>query len=224
MTVPLRVCLCLMVAALALALLPHPDQTSLAAQNPPTPPHQYYGDGSADSAARIDGVAAPEGTVIIALDAAQNEVGRTTVSQTHWLIQISEEDAEAVSFEFLGCGGRSQAFPVESGGLTAVPLAVSGCEPTIERATLAAPEAGANEEQAGESSADPGATGGEVEQAAPESAAGADAPRETAPEGPIPAQGNGGVDAWIWILLGLPFGAGALGALVWIRRPVEPGG
>ena len=46
-------------AAIAVTALPHLDDAPLDAQSPPRPPHLYYGDGGADSAAQIDG--APRG-------------------------------------------------------------------------------------------------------------------------------------------------------------------
>ncbi len=222
---PLRVGIFLVLAAVGLTALPHPDTAPLAAQSPPLPPHSYYGDGGAESAAQIDGTAAPEGTLIVARDAGGNEVGRTAVTQTHWSILIGEEDADAVSFEFLGCAGRTQAFPVESGGLTAVRLEASGCVPTIDRAGLGAAQAGAEE-----SSTNPAAT--EVDEAASEQpqsesdaeevdAAAAAAPPDTVSPRPTSVSAGGGGNLWIWILLVLLMTAAVFGGLYWFRRPVD---
>jgi hypothetical protein len=222
---PVRVGICLVLAAIAVTALPHLGTAPLDAQSPPRPPHLYYGDGDAESAAQIDGAAAPEGTLIIARDAAQNEVGRTAVTQTHWLIQISEEDADTVSFEFLGCAGRTQSFPVESGGLTAVRLEASGCQPAIDRAALGAAQAVAEE-----SSTDPAVAEEdearieelERESDAEEAAAATDPPRDTGSQRPTPVGAGGGDgDAWIWILLGVLVAAIVIGGLYWVRRPVD---
>ena len=56
---PVRVGICLVSAAIAMMALPQLDTAPLDAQSPPRPPHLYYGDGGADSAAQIDG--APRG-------------------------------------------------------------------------------------------------------------------------------------------------------------------
>ena len=226
MTRPLRVVIWVVLAVIVGASLPSFGQAPLAAQNPPRPPHQYYGDGSAESAARIDGMAPPEGTVIVARDTAENEVGRTTITQTHWLIQVSEEDAAAVSFEFLGCAGRTETFPVRSGDLTAVRLEADGCEPTIDPAALVATEAVAGEDSGGsatEEAPEAEIEGVEDEQAAEAAAdaAAAVVPRDTASPSPTPVPvDSGGSGAWIWILVALLIVAMVGGVLYWLRRPV----
>jgi hypothetical protein len=183
--------------------------SALDAQNPPRPPHQYYGDGTAESAAQIDGVAPPEGTVIIALDATGDEVGRTTITQTHWLIQVSEENTSTVSFEFLGCGDRTEAFPVQSGELTAVRIDAAGCEPTIDQAALAA----AADATAANSS---GSDVGTEEATATAAEAG---PSNASSTSPTPVPADDGVDTWIWIVV-VALVLGVLGAgIFWARRP-----
>lgn len=145
--------------------------------------------------------------MIIALDAAEDEVGRTTITQTHWLIQVSEEDTSTVSFAFLGCGDRTEAFPVQSGELTAVRLEATGCEPTIDQTALAAAADAATANSGG-------GVGTETATAEAE----APGPSNASSTSPTPVPANDGVDTWIWILVvALALGVLAAG-IVWARR------
>jgi hypothetical protein len=110
------------VAALALA-------TAAFAQAPPSPPHQFFGDAGSGSGVTVDGEAAADGAAVTAWNEDGVQVGEASVSGGLWLIQVDPDEASTVSFAVDG-SSDSGSYPVESGSLTAVTLAVtSGATP-----------------------------------------------------------------------------------------------
>lgn len=97
---------------------------SAAAQPPPLPPHQFFGDAESGSGARIDGLLAPDGTVVTAINESGVTVGSTTIQSGLWLIQVDPADATSVTF-LLDCLVASSPQSVQSGALTAIALAAS---------------------------------------------------------------------------------------------------
>lgn len=106
-------------AVLALSLV-----TAAFAQAPPSPPHQFFGSAGDGSGATIDGEAAADGAVVVALNENGDNVGEATIEGGLWLIQVSSEDAASVSFTVDGNAAPGD-FPVESGSLTSVTLAAT---------------------------------------------------------------------------------------------------
>ena len=96
-------------------------------------------------------------------------------------------------------------------------LEASGCEPTIDRAALEATAVVADEP-----ASEPPQAEIEADEAAEEAAVSDGRPESVSPDLAPAGTDGGGVDAWIWIVLGLLFAAAVGGALYWVRRPLGP--
>ena len=99
-----------------LASVPH-----VAAQAPPAPPHQFFGNPQNGSSATLNGETAPDGTAVVARNESGEIVGTTVIQDGLWLLAIHAEQAASVSFT-LGESDSSPSFAVESGALTSVTL------------------------------------------------------------------------------------------------------
>ena len=111
-------------AVLALSLA-----TAAFAQAPPSPPHQFYGSAGDGTGATLDGVAAADGAVVIALDDAGVNVAEGTVADGVWLGQVDPADAASVTFTVDGIAVDG-SHDVVSGSLSAVTLAATS--PVVE--------------------------------------------------------------------------------------------
>ena len=118
-----------MLAVLGAAVLALSLATATFAQAPPSPPHQFYGSAGDGTGATLDGVAAADGAVVIALDEAGVNVAEGTVADGVWLVQVDPADAASVTFTVGGIAVDG-SHDVVSGSLSAVTLAATS--PVVE--------------------------------------------------------------------------------------------
>ena len=117
-----------MLTVLGAAVLALSLAAAAFAQAPPSPPHQFYGSGD-DSGATLDGVAAADGAVVIALNESGVNVAEGTVAAGVWLVQVDPADATSVTFTLDGIAVDG-SHDVVSGSLSAVTLAAT--TPVVE--------------------------------------------------------------------------------------------
>ncbi len=96
--------------------------SAATAQAPPLPPHQFFGD-----AASVDGAAAPDGSVVAALNENSVEVGSTVITDGLWDMLVSADDAAEVRFR-IGGSALSGAHAVVGGDLTEIALDLSSVQ------------------------------------------------------------------------------------------------
>ena len=87
----------------------------------PAPVHQFFGSTQTNSGALLDGVLAPDGSVVTAWNEQGEAVGSATIADGTWLIVVDSADAATVTFSI---DGSSMSDPIEvaSGALTEVTL------------------------------------------------------------------------------------------------------
>ena len=87
----------------------------------PAPVHQFFGSTQTNSGALLDGVLAPDGSVVTAWNDQGEAVGSATIADGTWLIVVDSADAATVTFSI---DGSSMSDPIEvaSGALTEVTL------------------------------------------------------------------------------------------------------
>jgi hypothetical protein len=84
-------------------------------------PHQIFGDARLGSGATIDGISAPDGTPVAAVNEQGRIVAETTIVEGRWTLQVDAEQAEEV---FITLDGRrtEEAVVIEPGALAEVRL------------------------------------------------------------------------------------------------------
>lgn len=94
---------------------------ALAQEQPPPAPHQFFGSVNTGSAAILDGVQAPDGSIVSATNETSVLVDDATITGGTWVIQVETTVATTVVFR-LDDSCPSDAFAVASGTLTEVAL------------------------------------------------------------------------------------------------------
>ncbi len=130
-----------MLAVMGAAVLTLAIATSVFAQAPPTPPHQFFGSSETGSAAQVDGANAADGAVVTAWSDGAQVGDSATIDNGTWLIQVDPAAASSVSFQIDGAAD-SGSYDVTSGSLTEVTLSVGAGAPAPAAPPAALPDTG----------------------------------------------------------------------------------